>query len=70
LEIAMNYRWMLPAAGALGFVILMAMAKDSGPWPVYIALALAAVICAGWAMLLHHRGKPPRVELTRPPPGR
>jgi NADH:ubiquinone oxidoreductase subunit len=46
------------------------MAKDSGPWPVYIGLALAAVICAGWAMLLHHRGKPPRAELTRPPPGR
>ncbi len=29
----MNYRWMLPAAAAIGIVALMGMAKDSAPWP-------------------------------------
>jgi hypothetical protein len=65
----MNYRWMPPAAGALALIPFTAMAKDGAPWPVYIALGLASVGCAGWAMLLHHRGRSPTVQFTRTPPG-
>src|SRR5258708_14559200 len=31
--ISMNYRWMLPAAAAIGIVALMCMTKDSPPGP-------------------------------------
>jgi hypothetical protein len=65
----MNYRWMPPAAGAFACIVGMSMAKDSEPWPLYIALAIAALGCAGWALIVHHRGQTPRVELTRLPPG-
>jgi hypothetical protein len=65
----MNYRWMPPAAGAVAFIVLMSMAKDSEPWPLYMTLAFAALVCAAWALLVHHRGRSPRVELTRLPPG-
>ena len=65
----MNYRWMPPAAATLGFVVLMAMAKDSAPWPVYFGLVLAVVGCAGLTMLLHSRGRPARA-IPRLPPNR
>jgi hypothetical protein len=65
----MNYRWMPPAAATVGFVGLMAMAKDSAPWPVYLGLVLAVLCCMAWTMVVHSRGVPPRA-VTRAPPSR
>ena len=65
----MNYRWMPPAAATVGFVVLMAMAKDNAPWPVYIGLVLAVLGCVGWTLVAHSRGRSPG-EVTRRPPGR
>ncbi|MBI3514545.1 MAG: hypothetical protein HY060_10850 [Proteobacteria bacterium] len=65
----MNYRWMLPAAAMLGFVVLMGMAKDGVPWPVSIGLAMAFLACAGLTMLVHDRGRR-APAVTRPSRGR
>lgn len=51
--------WPLPAAAAFGLIFVIAWAKDTAPWPVYLLCALAFLACASWAAVLHSRGRPP-----------
>lgn len=54
-----NYHWMLPAATAFALIFVVAWAKDTAPWPVYLLCALALLGCAGWAVMLHSRTRRP-----------
>jgi hypothetical protein len=43
----------LPGMVTVVVFVLMNLAKDNAPWPVYIGLAATFLLCTGWTILVH-----------------